>query len=343
MRRGPYRPRRSGTRCARTRRAGRGSRSATPKPCVASPFQSESSGKSSSSTCAQAMCVHGESREIPNRRTPASVELRAPVTQELQLVRSGRRPVEEVEEEEQRAFLGELLRSSPARACPPRRSTCGMWSPAWSTRGRYYGADQPATAGNVPPPWPLSCSVIDERATTLVAPSPVRMKTHWSALSHDASTQRPSGDQATLLMRPAPQNSSCAPCRAAAVGCPDRAPVRRRVEGDVGERAARGRRPGRVHELPAGDGRPVERRSRCRRRARAGSGPGAALRPTRRPAASASPVQPPLTWPESASMIRTRDRPESRRPARARRPASRPAPRRRRAGRGCGRPGRRRR
>jgi hypothetical protein len=36
-----------------------------PKPPVASPFQSERSGKFRSSVCDQAMCVHGESREMP--------------------------------------------------------------------------------------------------------------------------------------------------------------------------------------------------------------------------------------------------------------------------------------
>ena len=45
---------------------------ATPKPATASPFQSERSGKSSSSTSRQATCVYGESREIPNTLTPAS-------------------------------------------------------------------------------------------------------------------------------------------------------------------------------------------------------------------------------------------------------------------------------
>jgi hypothetical protein len=43
---------------------------ATPKPVTASPFQSESSGKFRSSACAQAIWVHGESREIPNVRVP---------------------------------------------------------------------------------------------------------------------------------------------------------------------------------------------------------------------------------------------------------------------------------
>ena len=44
----------------------------TPKPRTASAFQSESSPKSRSSTCIQAMCVHGESREIASGRTPAA-------------------------------------------------------------------------------------------------------------------------------------------------------------------------------------------------------------------------------------------------------------------------------
>src|SRR5262249_23738158 len=43
----------------------------TPKRWVASPFQSESSPKSRSSACAHETCVHGESREMPNGRTPA--------------------------------------------------------------------------------------------------------------------------------------------------------------------------------------------------------------------------------------------------------------------------------
>ena len=41
------------------------------KPCIASAFQSESSGKFRSSVWLQAMCVQGESREMPNTRTPA--------------------------------------------------------------------------------------------------------------------------------------------------------------------------------------------------------------------------------------------------------------------------------
>src|SRR5919198_2084174 len=45
---------------------------ATSKPHTASAFQSESSPKSRSSACAQAMCVHGESREMARGLTPAS-------------------------------------------------------------------------------------------------------------------------------------------------------------------------------------------------------------------------------------------------------------------------------
>ena len=45
---------------------------ATSKPRVASPFQSESSGKSRSSACIHATCVHGESREIAYGCTPAA-------------------------------------------------------------------------------------------------------------------------------------------------------------------------------------------------------------------------------------------------------------------------------
>src|SRR5207237_2052888 len=48
------------------------SSNATPKPCVASAFQSERSGKSRSSACIHATCVYGESREIANGSTPAS-------------------------------------------------------------------------------------------------------------------------------------------------------------------------------------------------------------------------------------------------------------------------------
>ncbi len=44
---------------------------AIPKPRTASPFQSDSSGKVRSSTCVQAACDQGLSREIPNTRTPA--------------------------------------------------------------------------------------------------------------------------------------------------------------------------------------------------------------------------------------------------------------------------------
>src|SRR5215213_1856827 len=44
---------------------------ATPNTLTASPFQSESSGKFRSSACIHAMCVHGESREIPAACTPA--------------------------------------------------------------------------------------------------------------------------------------------------------------------------------------------------------------------------------------------------------------------------------
>jgi len=39
---------------------------------MASPFQSERSGKVRSSVCDHEMCVHGESREIANGRTKAS-------------------------------------------------------------------------------------------------------------------------------------------------------------------------------------------------------------------------------------------------------------------------------
>ena len=40
---------------------------------------------------------------------PCPLELRAPVTQESQLLRSGRRPVEEVEEQQHRAVFEQLL------------------------------------------------------------------------------------------------------------------------------------------------------------------------------------------------------------------------------------------
>lgn len=43
---------------------------ATPNARVASAFQSESRGKSSSRTCRQATCDHALSREMPKTRTP---------------------------------------------------------------------------------------------------------------------------------------------------------------------------------------------------------------------------------------------------------------------------------
>ncbi len=43
----------------------------TPNACIASLFQSERSGKFRSSAWAHAMCVHSESPEMPNGRTPA--------------------------------------------------------------------------------------------------------------------------------------------------------------------------------------------------------------------------------------------------------------------------------
>jgi hypothetical protein len=45
---------------------------ATPNPRVASPFQSERSGISMPSVSAQEACDQGESREMPNGRTPAA-------------------------------------------------------------------------------------------------------------------------------------------------------------------------------------------------------------------------------------------------------------------------------
>ena len=71
MRRGPYRS----VDEERARRATSFSprnSNATPKPRTASAFQSDTSGKLRSSVCAHAMCVHGESREMPNGRTPAA-------------------------------------------------------------------------------------------------------------------------------------------------------------------------------------------------------------------------------------------------------------------------------
>ena len=44
----------------------------TPNPFVASPPQSDSSGRSIASDCRQASCDHGESREIPKTWTPSS-------------------------------------------------------------------------------------------------------------------------------------------------------------------------------------------------------------------------------------------------------------------------------
>src|SRR5438128_3614373 len=52
------------------------------------------------------------------RLHPGLLQLRSPVTQELELGRSGRGPVEEVEEEEQRAVMKEL---ADARALAWRR------------------------------------------------------------------------------------------------------------------------------------------------------------------------------------------------------------------------------
>ena len=56
-------------------------------------------------------------------------ELLAPVTQELHLVRSGRRPVEEVEEQQDRAVGDDLARSSRSPAASSRRARPGSGRP----------------------------------------------------------------------------------------------------------------------------------------------------------------------------------------------------------------------
>ena len=83
MRRGPYRSRsiRNAVRRATSRMPRKSC--PTPNPRTASPFQSERSGKFRSSACAQARCVHGESRDTPTAaprppRTPGSCHAGAP-------------------------------------------------------------------------------------------------------------------------------------------------------------------------------------------------------------------------------------------------------------------------
>ena len=116
MRPAPYRPR-AGRRSA-PRRASRRRSTSTPKARVASPSQSERIGTASSTPerlGPRAMRPGGVHRDRDGP-DPGGCEIVAPVTQEHQLVGSGRRPVPEVEAEEHRS----RRRAPPRAALRPR-------------------------------------------------------------------------------------------------------------------------------------------------------------------------------------------------------------------------------
>ena len=90
---------------------------------------------STPSVSAHARCDQGESREIAERAHPCGREVVAPVTQEVQLVRSGRRPVPDVEAEEREARRrAPRAAGAPPRAAPSRPGRRGRV--AWAEHAR---------------------------------------------------------------------------------------------------------------------------------------------------------------------------------------------------------------
>ena len=108
---------------ARTRRRSRASRRRSSRRAAGSRGRAPASTRRAST---------GESREIAIRLDAGRAELLAPVTQELELVRSGRRPVEEIEEEKDRPVVRRALPMLALSRGVVQTRASGMRSPTAS-------------------------------------------------------------------------------------------------------------------------------------------------------------------------------------------------------------------
>src|SRR5918999_770767 len=111
---------------------------AIPKPRVASAFQSETNGRSSSSACDQAISVYGESRERRYVCTPAA-------SNSALLSRRSSASVVQVDDQANRKKMNRAVRSATKSASSAdsrgATKTCpaGMRSPGWSTEASLLG------------------------------------------------------------------------------------------------------------------------------------------------------------------------------------------------------------
>ena len=130
----------------------------------------------------------------PDRLHAQLVERLSPVTQELHFVRSGGRPVEEIEDEQLRPVLHAAPPWSRARSARGRPSRRGRGRRRCSTRRRLTATSDPRRAGvgrrssrrgNSSRMFPTACT------------REPRRKTHWFAVGQSTSSVVPSGDQTT--------------------------------------------------------------------------------------------------------------------------------------------------
>ena len=104
---------------------------------------------------------------------------------------------------------GRGARRPPGARATPERLESGRRPEA--RRGPYSGQHQPSILGNAPAPVPPGSNWTARLELALIFSTSVeRMKSHWSALSHPSTSQRPSGDQATPLKIPCPRRSALA-------------------------------------------------------------------------------------------------------------------------------------
>ena len=110
------------------------------------------------------------------------LELGAPVTQELQFLRSGRRPVEEVEEQQGGAILEQLLELCFLAVVEPEHAP--------NLLDRQGAQHQPLIVGN-----DLERNCADTFETARICRRPTPRKTNWSASGEPTASHRPSGDR----------------------------------------------------------------------------------------------------------------------------------------------------
>ena len=146
----------------------------------------ERSGTSASSTSFQARCDQCESRETPKTRTPARSNSGRRITQEAQLLGSGRRPVEEVEGEQDRPLFEQLLELHLGAGVEPEHGPNllavrprSRWAAPPRDRREGARAELGGDVRDCPDAWAGRS----------------RVKTSWSASAHPTTRQRPSGER----------------------------------------------------------------------------------------------------------------------------------------------------